>query len=162
MQGCVSLGGSWASLCRLTACRVPRSRSVLITCWWLPAPPRPWLSSVQGGGGQGQANSDLHPSISGTWREWELGLQSGQAEVALNAAEPWGHHHRLCDSRAGLALGVETGAPQQNLPPGPVAPCPCWRCYGFWHHEVTLLLCKAPHRVPPPMVPGYVALFSWE
>ena len=102
--------------------------------------------------------TSIHPSPA-PGREWELGLQSGQVKVALNAAEPWGHHHRLCDSRPGLALGVEAGAPQQNLPPGPVAPCPCWRCYGFWHLEVTLLLCKAPHRVPHPMVPGYVALF---
>ena len=39
---------------------------------------------------------------------------------------------------------------------------PSWRCYGFWPCEVTLLLCKAPHQVPHPVVPGYVALVSWE
>lgn len=51
LQGCVSLGGSWASLCRLTACRVPRSKvcinnmlvaacsspdlAVVSTRWWV-------------------------------------------------------------------------------------------------------------------------------
>lgn len=103
LQGCVSLGGSWASLCRLTACRVPRPRSVLLTCWWLPIPPPPWLSSalpVSTGwrvGGQWGARAkrrvtSIRPSPA-PGREWELGLQSGQAELALNAAEPWGRHH---------------------------------------------------------------------
>ena len=97
LQGCVSLGGSWTSLCRLTACRVPRPRSVLLTCWWLPIPPPPWLSSALpvstewrvGGRWGARAKrrvTSIHPSPA-PGREWELGLQSGQAEVALNVAD---------------------------------------------------------------------------
>lgn len=46
LQACVTLGGSWASLCPLLACRVPGPRSILLTCWWLPVPLSPWLLSA--------------------------------------------------------------------------------------------------------------------
>lgn len=164
--GCVTLGGSWASLCRLLACRVPGPRSVLLTCWCLPVPPLPWLSSptlvvssacqpAQSGGwaagaGVGFAVTSIHPSLA-PGREWELVLQSGQAKVALTAAEPHGHYHLLlCDSRARLSLGIESEALSQNLPLGPPAPCPCWRCCEAWHCEVTLLFAKHPAKCPTP------------
>lgn len=96
LQGCVTVGGSQASLCKLLACRVPGPRSVLLTCWCLPVPPLPWLSSptlvvssacqpAQSGGwavgGRGGLRSDLHPSISGTWEGVGAGaaIRSGQS-----------------------------------------------------------------------------------
>lgn len=76
LQGCVTLGDSWASLCH--ACRTLGPRSGLLPCWWLPVPPltladclQQWLVSpglrVGGGGLGARLCSDLHPSISGTW-----------------------------------------------------------------------------------------------
>lgn len=84
-------------------------------------------SSGQWGARAGCAVTSIHSSLA-PGREWELVLQSGQVEAALTAEEPCGHYHLLCDSRARLSLGIEAGAPRQNLHPGPPAPCPCWRC----------------------------------
>lgn len=103
LQGCVTLGGSWASLCRLLACRVPGPRSVSLTCWCLPVSPLPWLSSptlvvssacqpAQSGGwaveGQRGLHSDLHPSISGTWEGVGAGvaIRSGQSGLDCSGA----------------------------------------------------------------------------
>lgn len=125
------LQGAWAKVC---------INMLVPACLPLPHlvyPSPPWLLSAVpnstgapvGSGDQGGdcAVTSIHPSLA-PGRKWELVLQSGQAEVALTAAEPCGHYRLLCDSRARLSQRIETEAPRQYLPHGPPAPCPCWRC----------------------------------
>ena len=44
-------------------------------------------------GGQGQAKSDLHPSISGTWEGVGAGAAIGSGRSGLECGRPWGRHH---------------------------------------------------------------------
>lgn len=101
LQGSVTLGDSWASLCH--ACRVLGPRYGLLPCWWLPIPPltlagclqqslvSPGLWVGSGGLGPGCAVTSIHPSLA-PGSGWEPVLQSGQTQVALTTAEPCSHH----------------------------------------------------------------------
>lgn len=100
LQGCVSLGGSWASLCSLPACGAPGPRIITMLVAACPSPASAVVSRAcqhRAAGGPWGARAgctvtSIRPSVSGTWEGVGAGaaVRAGPSGLDCSPAMwPW-------------------------------------------------------------------------